>query len=613
MKELKSYESRLTRAAGKSDRKKKSGPKAVAVLDPITEELKTSRKEILDTTILYCKNLLTNNKPDVEYEKDIKIKNILHDARMKEYNEEDDTFEDNDFLEAICRFKAKGKSCYDFLTKAGDDFQEAVKILLKRIWDYEIIPKECEYTLLIMLYKGKGLKECLDNNRFIHSKIWLPRLFEDIVAYKMKPKVQTKTTNYQIGGMKGHRSAEHLFSVKSVIAYYMWIGIAIIIQCLDIRKYFDKENLRDALNALYTAGVKGKAYRLWYKLNLNTRIAVQTGAGLTEECDTGETLGQGTVGGALASALNIDEEVNAHFETSQAEICYGSVRFQPVSFQDDILRMSVGRNEAQEGCNRFEAVFKSKLLEIHPTKSCFLVFSPNKKIGESMGQEVMERPLVYDNFEIKRKSEEKWLGDILCERGLAESAEATITSRYGKILTSIFELKSVMEDLRMQIIGGLKCGLDIWELAMVPSLMNNCGTWMNISEKSIEKLDQLQNIFLQCMFSVSQSVPKPALCWDTATLTMQVRVDKAKLSLLHHIKHLENTSLAKQVYIEQHERGWPGLVAECKDITKQWQIPDITESGNELSKCEWKSILKSGAKTQNCKILQERICKSSKL
>ena len=90
-------------------------------------------------------------------------------------------------------------------------------------------------------------------------------------------------------------------------------------------------------------------------------------------------------------------------------------------------------------------------------------------------------------------------------------------------------------------------------------------------------------------------------------------MDKAKLSLLHHIKHLENTSLAKQVYIEQHERGWPGLVAECKDITKQWQIPDITESGNELSKCEWKSILKSGAKTQNCKILQERICKSSKL
>ena len=165
----------------------------------------------------------------------------------------------------------------------------------------------------------------------------------------------------------------------------------------------------------------------------------------------------------------------------------------------------------------------------------------------------------------------------------------------------------------MQMIGGLKCGLDIWELAMVPSLLNNSGTWMEISEKSIEKLDQLQNTFLQCMFAVSQSVPKPALCWDTATLTMQVRVEKSKLSLLHHIKNLEDTALAKQVYSEQKEREWPGLVAECKKIAKEWQIPDITESGQDQTKYEWKNLLKKEAKTQNCKILQEKIQRSSKL
>ena len=207
----------------------------------------------------------------------------------------------------------------------------------------------------------------------------MPRLFEDIVVSKMKPKVQNKTTKYQIGGMKGHRSSEHLFSIKSVIAYYDWIDKPIIIQCIDIKKIFDKEMLRDALNALHTAGVGGKVYCLWYKLNRNRRIAVQTGAGLTEERVTGETLGQGTVGVALASALNIDEELDAHFEESQAEICYGATRLQPVSFQDDILRVCCGRDNAQDGYVRFEAVFKSKVLQIHPTKSCFLVFGSNEK------------------------------------------------------------------------------------------------------------------------------------------------------------------------------------------------------------------------------------------
>ena len=49
-----------------------------------------------------------------------------------------------------------------------------------------------------------------------------------------------------------------------------------------------------------------------------------------------------------------------------------NLRLQPVSFQDDMLRMCTGRDEAQEGFNIFEAVFKSKLLQIHPTKSCYL-------------------------------------------------------------------------------------------------------------------------------------------------------------------------------------------------------------------------------------------------
>ena len=81
--------------------------------------------------------------------------------------------------------------------------------------------------------------------------------------------------------MKGHRSTEQLFTVKSVIAYYAMIEQPLITQNIDISKFFDKENLRDAMNTLYEAGVKGKPYWLWYKLNQNTWIAVKTGVSVT--------------------------------------------------------------------------------------------------------------------------------------------------------------------------------------------------------------------------------------------------------------------------------------------------------------------------------------------
>ena len=120
----------------------------------------------------------------------------------------------------------------------------------------------------------------------------------------------------------------------------------------------------------------------------------------------------------------------------------------------------------------------------------------------------------------------------------------------------------VLEDLHLQMIGGIKCGMDIWELAIIPSLLNNCSTWVETSSQSVDKLNKLQNIFLQTLFAVGQSCHSPALCWDTATLQMKVRIDQAKLNLLHHIKNLDKDTLAKQVYDEQSSHGWPGLVSE---------------------------------------------------
>ena len=91
-------------------------------------------------------------------------------------------------------------------------------------------------------------------------------------------------------------------------------------------------------------------------------------------------------------------------------------------------------------------------------------------------REISNHPLTYDNFTVAAKSEEKWLGDILSSGGLERSVEATVDSRYGRTFGAIFELKAIIEDLRMQTIGGIKCGQDIWEMAIIPSLLNNAST-----------------------------------------------------------------------------------------------------------------------------------------
>ena len=115
-------------------------------------------------------------------------------------------------------------------------------------------------------------------------------------------------------------------------------------------------------------------------------------------------------------------------------------------------------------------------------------------------------------------------------------------------------------------------------MAIIPSLLNIASTWINISDKSIDKLNSLQNIFLQTLLGAGRACPTPALCWDTAT------VQKAKLAPIHHIMGLEGTSLAKQIYEEQLSFGWPVLVRESGEIVKEWGVQDIIHNNHSLTK-----------------------------
>ena len=95
-------------------------------------------------------------------------------------------------------------------------------------------------------------------------------------------------------------------------------------------------------------------------MNQKTKIRILTGVGLTKYKELGELIGQGSFGGALVSALNLDLEVNDYFEDSQDEIYYGNVRIQPLLYQDDIIRLSTSRDNSQSGNMRMEQIMKSK-------------------------------------------------------------------------------------------------------------------------------------------------------------------------------------------------------------------------------------------------------------
>ena len=116
---------------------------------------------------------------------------------------------------------------------------------------------------------------------------------------------------------------------------------------------------------------------------------------------------------------------------------------------------------------------------------------------------------------------------------------------------------------------------ELWEKAMVPSLLDGAGTWVGATENEYDKCDKLQEMFWRVMLEVPESCPRIALRAETRMIKMKYRVWQYKLLLLKRIKGQSLTYLSRQVLEEQQANQWPGLSSEVTSICEEIDIPDI--------------------------------------
>ena len=205
------------------------------------------------------------------------------------------------------------------------------------------------------------------------------------------------------------------------------------------------------------------------------------------------------------------------------------------------------------------------------------------------------------------------MGDYLHSDGLAKSAEATVAKRYGICLNRVLELKSVIEDFRMHSLGGIKVGLEIFNSAILSTLIYNADTWFELNDGTIKRLENIQNILLRCLLSVPNSTPITALNWDCGFLSVEYRVYQKKLMFLHYLINLDKSSLANEIFETQKDYNLPGFVQEGRSLFRKFSLPNIIDDDITFSKCQWKRLVKSSVYDNYEDYLKKKISASSKL
>ena len=159
----------------------------------------------------------------------------------------------------------------------------------------------------------------------------------------------------------------------------------------------------------------------------------------------------------------------------------------------------------------------------------------------------------------------------------------------------------------MEALAGAMAAWELWEHALVPSLLAGAGTWLGEIQDTVDICDSIQNFFWRLIMDVPESCPKVALRSEPNVTGMKWRIWEAKHILLKQIQQLEDTALAKRVCKEADDRGWPGLHKEVRDICSKVGLEDMTKVNIPKSK------IKEAIYYSHYKSMKEDIERSSKL
>ena len=309
----------------------------------------------------------------------------------------------------------------------------------------------------------------------------------------------------------------------------------IILSLFDISKFFDRESLVGTMSALHNYNINGKLYRHVYILNKDTIIQVKTGVGLSEKEETGENVGQGTIDGALVSSAGISNGVDDVFSKSKHEIVYGGDKLQPFIFQDDIIRACLSTESLRAGNRMMEEIIEGKLLDFNLSKSCCMVIGKNK-LRQNLIKEIGESEIKLCGQPVQIVESEKWLGDYLHSKGNSQSIIATIKSRNGLALSSCMDIINIIEDIRASVIGGLMTGIQMFELCVVPYVLNNSDTWDYIPKEAMDMLEKLENTFYcHLLGTPRKGSPQPSVFWEIGQVPLKYKIMEKTLIFYHHV------------------------------------------------------------------------------
>ena len=167
----------------------------------------------------------------------------------------------------------------------GSDLEKALLILFNTVKSTMQIPEFILKQNISTIYKNKGSRLDLKNDRGIFILTSLKRILDNLIYMDKQKDIDMNMSDSNVGARKGKQVKDHLFLVYGIINSVISERECIDIQIYDLEQAFDSLWLEDCMNDLFdtlSVGKRDDKLALLYNASIDNHVAVNTPHELTE-------------------------------------------------------------------------------------------------------------------------------------------------------------------------------------------------------------------------------------------------------------------------------------------------------------------------------------------
>ena len=370
----------------------------------------------------------------------------------------------------------KGELSIELVKAGGDKMIAVIHGIINKCMSTEKIPYSMRTEKMILIHK-KGEIMNIDNYRGIFLRDVILNIMQKWLFIKSSPILEENGSNYAYGGRKGKSTVQALLIIRLIQDHAEWTKSSLILKFLDIEKNFDSMNFKKALIMAHKAGLNGKLWTMYDKINKNKICEPVTSMGKGKSLNMNEIFVQGS-SDAVIMAWNLMDELNKKEEDIFDEIVIvEGIPINRLLFVDDVVEVSRKVQLADENNIKHEVFQKENRIK-YKTKKCKVIINmkSNKDIQMVMNNEKMEV-----------KDSHKYLGTIISRKGRKEEMEKRVTESKG-VANEIVEIckSTELSVIRMKYVQMLT------NACFDMKIKYGCEFWDTLNKKQTEDINKIK-------------------------------------------------------------------------------------------------------------------------